>query len=309
MRGSMGVIRVALAFVSLASAMKAALKPLDADLHPVNNKAVVDYKTTPQGDLKVNLYFPPDWRKADRRPAIIFFFGGNCASGSPAQFASTAAYFATRGLVAASAEYRIQGIHHTPLEACAEDAKSAVRWLRVSAGRLGIDSNRVIAGGGSSGATIAAFAAYNTTFEPNSEDNSISCKPNALVLVNPAFGFPDRMTPEQAQAAKGPIGTFITSWKVSQNGPPAILFFGTADPLEEKALDFARQLIAVGTRADYYTAERQRHGFFNRSENSPWHALVLRQMDLFLASLGYLRGEPTVRIPSDSTETLLEVHL
>lgn len=309
MGGSTSVIRVALTFVSLVSAMKATLKPLEADLHPVNNEAVVHYKITPQGDLKVNLYFPPDWKKADRRPAIIFFFGGNCASGSPAQFASTAAYFATRGLVAASAEYRIESIHHTPLEACAEDAKSAIRWLRISAGRLGIDSNRVVAGGGSSGATIAAFAAYNSTFEPKDEDSSVSFKPNALVLVNPAFGFPDRMTPEQAQAAKGPIGTFITSWKVSQNGPPAILFFGTADSLEEKALDFARQLIAAGIRADFYTAEGQKHGFFNRNENSPWHALVLRQMDLFLTSLGYLRGEPTRKIPTDSPETLLKIHL
>jgi carboxylesterase type B len=76
--------------------------------------------------LKVNLYFPPDWDKDDRRPAIIFFFGGSCATGNPAQFASTAAYFAARGMVAASAEYRIESIHRTAPRACAEDAKSAI---------------------------------------------------------------------------------------------------------------------------------------------------------------------------------------
>ena len=41
----------------------------------------------------------------------------------------------------------------------AEDAKSAIRWLRMNARRLGIDVGRVIAGGGSSGGSIAAFAA------------------------------------------------------------------------------------------------------------------------------------------------------
>ncbi len=307
----MQIMRVALALLCLFSAMPAALKPIGADLQPLDNKAVATYKTTPQGDLRMNLYFPPGWRKADRRPAIVFFFGGSCATGNPAQFASTAEYFATRGLVAASAEYRIESIHHTSPQACAEDGKSAVRWLRTNAPRLGIDRARVIAGGGSSGASIAAFAAYNTTLQPNDEDASVSSKPDALVLVNPAFGFPERsrLTPEQAAAADGPIGAFITSWKVTKGGPPAILFFGTEDSLQEKALDFARQLIAVGTRAEFYTAQGQRHGFFNRSDSSPWHTLVVRQIDLFLASLGYLQGDPTVGIPADPTVALQKVRL
>jgi acetyl esterase/lipase len=307
----MHMMRAALALLSLAGGIPAALKPIDGDLQPISNQAVATYKTTPQGDLKMNLYFPPGWRKADRRPAIVFFFGGSCATGSPAQFASTAAYFATRGLVAASAEYRIESIHHTPPQACAEDGKSAIRWFRMNAPHLGIDRARVIAGGGSSGATIAAFAAYNTTFRPDDEDASVSSSPDALVLVNPAFGFPDRgrMTPEQAAAAEGPIGAFITSWKATRGGPPAILFFGTEDPLQEKARDFARQLVTAGTRAEFYTAEGQGHGFFNRSDSSPWHAVVLRQIDSFLASLGYLQGDPTVAIPAGSIAALQRVHL
>ena len=303
----MNITLAALAFFSLASGTHTALKPLDADLQPRDNKANAAYKTTPQGDLAMNLYFPSGWSKSDRRPAIIFFFGGSCATGTPQQFASTAEYFATRGLVAASAEYRIESIHHTPPQACAEDAKSAVRWLRMNAPRLGIDRTQIIAGGGSSGATIAAFTAYNTTFEPDDEDASISSEPNALVLINPAFGFPDRMTPEQTAAAKGPIGDFISSWKVTKGGPPAILFFGTEDSLQEKARDFARQLILAGTRAEFYTAEGQKHAFFNRSDSSPWHILVLRQIDLFLRSLGYLQGDPTIGIPADTAVALQDL--
>jgi hypothetical protein len=44
-------------------------------------------------------------------------------------------------------------------------------------------------------------------------------------------------------------------------------------------------LIAAGTRAEFYTAAGQPHGFFNRFPGAPWHALVLQQIDLFLASL------------------------
>jgi acetyl esterase/lipase len=260
----------------------------------------------------MNLYFPPNWKAADRRPAIIFFFGGGCATGNPAQFASTAAYFATRGLVAASAEYRIASIHHTPPERCIEDGKSAIRWLRMNARHLGIDDGRVIAGGGSSGGTIAAFAAYNNTYQPDDEDNYISSRPDALVLINPAFGFSDdrsRLTPEQRQAAEGPLGALIASWKVITGGPPAVLFFGTEDPFQDKAREFAKQLIAVGNGVEFYTAAGQEHAFFNRFPDSPWHALVLRQIDLFLSSLGYLQGNPTVRIPTGTAVRLQKIRL
>jgi acetyl esterase/lipase len=257
------MMRVSIALLCLISSAGAALKPIDVDIQPLDNKAAVTYKATPQGDLRL-----------------------------------------------ASAEYRIERLHRTPLRACAEDAKSAIRWFRMNASRLGVDRTRVIAGGGSSGATIAAFAAYNSTFKPDGEDDSISCKPDALVLINPAFGFPDGgLTPEQAAAAKGPIGAFITSWKVTRSGPPAILFFGTEDPLQEKAREFARELMVNGTRAEFYTAQGQRHGFYNRSDNSLWHTLVLRQTDLFLITLGYLQGDPAVELPHDSTVVLDKVRL
>lgn len=67
------VRRVALAALCAASGLSAALKPLGAEFRPVDNKAVATYEGTPQGDLKVHLYFPPGWKKADRRLAIIFF--------------------------------------------------------------------------------------------------------------------------------------------------------------------------------------------------------------------------------------------
>src|ERR1041385_8262682 len=106
-RGDVQTMRGALAFLCLVGSLPAALKPVTADLQLLDNQAVTPYKTTPQGDLKMNLYFPPGWKKTDQRPAIVLFFGGSCATGNPSQFASTAEYFAKRGLVSSSAEYRI----------------------------------------------------------------------------------------------------------------------------------------------------------------------------------------------------------
>ena len=281
-------MRIFLAVVLAAGLAPAALRPLDTDAHPADGKTTLVYKTTPQGDLKINLYFPAAWKASDRRPAIVLFFGGSCATGSPAQFTATAEYFAARGLVASTAEYRIESIHHTRPESCVEDGKSAVRWLRMNARHLGVDAGLVIAGGGSSGASIAAFSAYNTAFEAPDEDRSISAKADALVLLNPAFGCPP------GESTAGAPCTVMESWKVARGGPPAILFYGTEDVLQGGGREFARQLNAAGTRVEYYTAAGQQHGFFNRFPDSPWHAAALRQMDLFLVSLGYLKGDPTV---------------
>src|SRR6266496_2941886 len=112
---------LAFAVLALASLAAAALKPIDTDLKPLNDKGVAVFKTTPQGELKIHLYFPKDWKPADRRPAILFFFGGGFVGGTPAQFTTKAQYFASRGLVAASAEYRVKNTHHTPPEKSIED--------------------------------------------------------------------------------------------------------------------------------------------------------------------------------------------
>jgi acetyl esterase/lipase len=90
---------------------------------------------------------------------------------------------------------------------------------------------------------------------------------------------------------------FITAWKVTKGGPPAILFFGTEDDLLAGARVFARQMTAAGNRVELYTAAGQKHGFSNDGGGTPWHALVVRQTDLFLSSLGFLKGQPAIPLP------------
>jgi acetyl esterase len=291
-----------LALLALAPAAYSALKPTGGAITPLDNKSVAIFKTTPQGDLKINLYFPKDWKSTDRRPTIVFFFGGGFVAGSPVQFTTKAEYFASRGMVAATAEYRIGNTHHTGPEKCIEDAKSAVRWLRGNAINLGVDPARVVAAGGSAGGTDAAFTAYNTTYEPEGEDMSVSSKPDALVLYNPALGFSadtSQLKPEELK-----LRDFLLAWKVTKGGPPAILFFGTDDNLLAGARVFVQQMTAAGNRAELYTAAGQKHGFFNDRGGTPWHAVVLRQTDLFLSSLGFLKGQPTIPHPADTQAAL-----
>src|SRR5262245_61387889 len=58
------------------------------------------YKKTKQGELRIHVHYPPGWKKEDKRPAIVFFFGGGWNQGRVEQFEPQAKYLASRGMVA-----------------------------------------------------------------------------------------------------------------------------------------------------------------------------------------------------------------
>jgi len=253
------------------------------------------YKTTPQGELKLHFSLPVDWKATDKRPAIVFFFGGGWKAGSYLQFVAQSDYFASRGMVAASADCRIESIHHTTPDKCVEDAKSAVRYLRQHAAELGIDPGKVVASGGSAGGHIAACTALIEAFDAETDDKAISAKPNAMVLFNPALNIDELATERKGSADDIAKAEAITPNRFIQAGvPPAILFFGTADALKKGAEGYLAKAKPLGLRAELWTAADQPHGFFNRP---PWSQVTVKKADEFLASLGYVSGEPTVKLP------------
>jgi acetyl esterase/lipase len=261
------------------------------------------YKTTPQGTLKMLVHRPPDWKASDRRPAIVFFFGGGWTGGSIGQFEDQAAYLATRGLVTARADYRVKSRHGVTPVACVEDAKSAVRWLRAHADDLGIDPKRIVAAGGSAGGHVAACTALVPNHEAEGEDTTLSSRPSALVLFNPVLDmrqldkYAKRLGPE-ARAAISPIRY------VNKETPPAILFYGTKDRFLADGRAMLAEAKQHANRVELYTAEGQPHAFFNRP---PWKQLTAIAADRFLASLGYVTGEPTIAPPEGTAETLRKV--
>ncbi len=266
----------------------------------VATKEIV-YKTTPQGELKLHVFSPKgEVQAAVLRPCVVFFFGGGWKSGSYLQFVPQAEYLASRGIVAISADYRILNVHKTTPDKAVEDAKSAIRWVRGHATELGIDPGKIIAGGGSAGGHLAACTALVSAYDAESDDKSISAKPNAMVLFNPAMNIAtlfkqnvtagNPMTPEIAEA-------ITPNSFVSKDTPPAILFFGTADKLKAGGDEYVQKATALGVRAEMWTAADMPHSFFN---GVPWIQVTARKMDEFLTSLGYLVGEPTIKLPENA---------
>jgi len=265
---------------------------------PVKTSEMV-YKKTPQGELKLHVFSPSgEVQAAVQRPCVVFFFGGGWKSGTFQQFVPQAEYLATRGLVAACADYRILNEHKTLPDKSVEDAKSAIRWVRGHATELGIDPTKVIAAGGSAGGHLAACTALVSAYDADTDDKTISAKPNALVLFNPAMNigtlFKERGTAERGGVTLEMAEAITPNNFVTKDTPPAILFFGTADKLKLGADEYVQKARALGLRAEMWTAKDMPHGFFNRE---PWIHVTARKMDEFLISLGYLGGEPTLKQP------------
>ena len=253
------------------------------------------YKSTPQGDLKLHFWSPATESKD--RPCIVFFFGGGWTGGTYRQFARQSAYLASRGMVAASAEYRTRGTHKTTPDTCVEDAKSAIRWVRAHAKELGIDPTKVIAAGGSAGGHLAAATALVPGLDAERDDLFVSAIPNALVLFNPVLNLALRDR-EIVNSEGLPITKAISpTVYLHEKTPPAILFYGTADTLAAHGEEYATKAKDLGLHAELWWAADQEHGFFN---DTPWLEVTTEHVDRYLTRLGYLSGEPAVALPANA---------
>ncbi len=249
------------------------------------------YTKTPQADLDIVVHYPPDWKETDKRPGIVFFFGGGWENGSINAFERQAKYLASRGMVSARADYRVKSRHGVTPKECVDDARSAIRWFRENAATLGIDPDRIVASGGSAGGHIAACTTLMPESEPN--DGTVAHKANALVLFNPVVFFGPQMREKVGRDEA--VGKAISPLlHLKKESPPTLLLFGTNDFLFKQGEDFIQRSKEVGCRAEMLTAEGQPHGFFHKS---PWYEKTLYRTDEFLTSLGYLSGKPTIKIP------------
>ena len=271
------------------------MKPEARATQDVAPERLYVYKTVDGRKLWIHIDYPPDWQPSDRRPVIVFFFGGGWTVGTVRHFERQAQYFAGRGLVAARANYRVRTRDGVTPDKCVEDARSAVRWLRKNADRLGIDPERLITSGGSAGGHLAACTAIPQSVDAEGDDLAISTVPQAMILFNPALNFFHEQLLTRIKGNEELARKISPTLHLDKDSPPALLLFGTADPLKAQGDEYRKKAASLGVRADDYAQEGLGHAFFN---NSPWMEHTLIAADRFLASLGFLEGEPTVRVPS-----------
>ncbi len=254
------------------------------------------YKKIDTTSLFVEIHQPSQMDDSRQYPAMVFFFGGGWNGGTRHHFLPQAKYFANRGLVCFLVDYRTRKKHGTTPFECVKDAKSAIRFIRANAAQFQIDPNQVIAAGGSAGGHLAAATALIEAYNEDTDDRSVSCIPNALVLFNPVsdngpggYGF-ERIGTAYQQ--------FSPLHNIHKGAPPTLFLLGTEDNLipVEMATYYKMVMEKVGSRCDLVLYEGQEHGFFNKSEKRGAHYfnLTVLEADRFLQSLGYLEGEASL---------------
>jgi acetyl esterase len=273
------------------------------NMHAIAEEGVSDktpkayvYKTIGERELKLHTDFPPGWKKTDTRPVIVFFHGGSWKGGSIRAFARQAEYFANRGLVCANVDYRVKNKDGVTPDKCVEDARSAIRWVRANAAELGIDPQKLITAGGSAGGHLAACAIIPESVDAEDDDLSISTIPQAMVLFNPVLSFMHGGLASRVNGDKEIAAKISPLLHVKPDTAPSIVMFGTKDRVKAFGDLWWAKAKELGFRADKYIAEGGKHGFFNQS---PWQERTIIAAHEFLASLGYLEGEPTMKVPTD----------
>ncbi|HAR67146.1 MAG TPA: alpha/beta hydrolase [Lentisphaeria bacterium] len=222
------------------------------------------YKTVGKTQLKLHVFEPKGLQPTDKRPAVVFFFGGGWSAGTPKQFYQQAQILADRGMVAFSAEYRVRSRDKTTPFECVKDGKSAIRWVRSHAADLGVDPNRIVASGGSAGGHVAACTGVIRDCEEEGQDLSVSSLPNAMILFNPVLDTTEkgygakRFKPEQ-QTDLSPCH------QVSAGVAPTLLLHGTKDTTVpfENAERFAQRMKEAGNECVLVPFADRGHGFFN----------------------------------------------
>lgn len=130
---------------------------------------------------KADLFFPLTMPADAQLPAVIVIHGGGFNDGDKdrRREINIASHLVRRGYVAMSIDYRLWNkFVKTPTwPQSLYDAKTAVRWLRQNADRLGIDPDRIGAIGCSAGGNLAAMLALTGPadgLEPPDGDATIS---------------------------------------------------------------------------------------------------------------------------------------
>jgi acetyl esterase/lipase len=264
-------------------ALKKILKPADQVFMP----KLVSYKQLGTDDLKLHIFEPPNGKKGEPRPAIVYFFGGGWSLGTPLQFYRECAHYAAKGMVAVAAEYRISYLHKTTPFESYEDARDAIGWLRQNAVKYHIDPNRIAAAGASAGGQLAA--ATGIIREDLNGKTVVSSKPNLLLLYYPVIdNGPDGYGLEEMKKRFQEISPLHN---IDSTAPPTLFILGTKDQLipVKTAEEFKMRMEKAGKDCELHLFEGEGHPvFYYAKELTENYLKILELSDSFLQRHHYL---------------------
>jgi len=243
------------------------------------------------GHIAYRLYAPA---AAARGPAagFVFFHGGGLVAGSIETHHTVAAALAqTTGCRLISVDYRLAPEHKFP--AAIEDAIAATRYVLGNAAELGIDPHRVVVGGDSAGATLAAVVCQHALQNawPQIAAQCLICPVLDFEEISPSrreFAenhLIDKATLEADLADYVTDDTDLADPRISPlrafhvaGLPTAIIHTAEYDPMRDEGNAYARKLLAAGVVVEHVCHPGMIHNFHAMGALLPQAQLVLSQI-------------------------------
>jgi acetyl esterase/lipase len=194
-------------------------------------------------DLKLDLARPKD-AQGRKLPCVLVIHGGGWAQGNKSAHSDIIWKFAQSGYVSASIGYRLAPNHRFPAQV--NDVKCAVRFLRASADKYGLDPQRIGAVGFSAGGHLSMMLGTTDKDDSLEGDGGSPEQSSRVQAVVSYFGPTDLAATDVPESVRGILKTFIGGTAVemprayrqaspityvSPGDAPMLLFQGTRDPL------------------------------------------------------------------------------
>ncbi len=232
----------------------------------------------PAAEVPVRLYAAGT--QAGPVPVLIYFHGGGFTVGSLETHDSLCRQLALHGQLAVLAvDYRLAPEH--PFPAAVEDAWGALAWVRRHGHTLGLDGDRLMVGGDSAGAALAAVTALHA------RDQGWPLRGQVLITPHTA----DEATPSRHRFGQGFLldeatmrwffdhyldASRRTDWRFAplcadevEGVAPACVVLAECDPLVDEGQAYADRLRMAGVPVDLEVVRGVTHEFIKMGRALP----------------------------------------
>jgi acetyl esterase/lipase len=197
---------------------------------------------------RLDVYAPARLQTA--APVVVFFYGGNWASGYRQGYRFVAEAFGARGFVVAIPDYRL--VPQVRFPGFVEDGAAAVRWVRDNIARYGGDPGRIALAGHSAGSYIAVMVSVDARWL-SAADVAPSTVRAVVGLAGPYDFYPFDVPASQNAFGSAPDPQATQPINFARaDAPPAFLAAGTADTVVKprNSIRMVEALKAKGASAE-----------------------------------------------------------
>ncbi len=265
--------------------------PLYPDKIP-NSKPAPDLEETEERDgmtlvskiskPTLGIFLPPK-EKANGTAVIICPGGGYGVNAITHEGINVAKRFNEMGIAAFVLKYRIPNdatMQNREIGSL-QDAQQAIKIVRQRAKEWNVDSDKIGMMGFSAGGHLASTAGTHFNKAVISNDNTISLRPDFMILIYPVISFKDHVghigSRDQLigkNPSKEKIAAFSTDQQVTAETPPTFLVHASDDNAvkSENSILFYQALIKNKVAAELHIYQAGGHGFGlnNKTTEDEW---------------------------------------